>query len=439
MTSQPLRLFVIAASALLLLCCAGAGIGGLLFYRASSDAGGGRYPLQINSPGTVSGLGDIAAIAAGSDHSLARDSDGAVWAWGSNAYGQLGTPTGKDCGGNTLNAVACSHQPVRILGLPPVRAIAAGANHSLAIDNAGAVWSWGWNQSGQLGDGTTTDRLAPAAVPGLANATAIAAGDGHSLALLADGTVWQWGADLAGQRTCQPPGWSTSFPCSPGPAPVGGLPVVTAVAAGGGHNLALDQDGSVWAWGRNGSGQLGLSTATDQPAPTRIPNFATATAIAAGRHHSLALDTSGNAWGWGDNSYGQIAIRSRDSCPHPSGSAAANPCSRTPVGLRSQGDLAALAAGDGRTLLQTRTGTALRLGYLDPDPAGFGSAADACQLTPPTTDLAYCKAHPTLVADLAGVTAIAAGDRHFLALAPDRSGKGTVHAWGYNYHGQAAR
>jgi alpha-tubulin suppressor-like RCC1 family protein len=228
---------------------------------------------------------------------------------------------------------------------------------------------------------------------------------------------------------------------------VNGLPTTTGIAAAGGYSLALAREpsgqGAVWSWGRNEFGQLGNGTTADQPAPARIANLTGVTAIVAGRYHAIALKLEpsgqGNALGWGDNAFGQIGINSRDACQNPSASGITNPCSLTPVSLYAQGDLAAVAAGDGRTLLQTRNGTALRLGYIEPDPAGFGSAADACQLTPPTSELAHCKAHPTLVSDLSDITAIAVGGQHFLALTRDRSGKGAVYAWGYNYSGQAAR
>lgn len=439
MASQTLRILLFSAAGVFFLCVAGVTIGIFLFVRANSSAGGGNYPIQIDTPGVVAGLGDVKAIAAGADHSLALDADGAVWAWGANQYGQVGNATGKDCGGNALNAVACSHAPKRVPGLGQVRAIAAGANHNLALGTDGSVWAWGWNQSGQLGDGTTTDRLAPVRVPGVANVTAIAAGGGHSLALDANGGVWQWGSDLAGVQTCQPPGWPTGLQCNLAPTPVAGLPTVTAVAAASGYSLALASDGTVWSWGRNEIGQLGNGTTTDQPVPAQIANLIGVTAIAAGRYHAIALNADGNAHGWGDNAYGQIGLNSRDACQHPAASGLTNPCSLMPVSLYGQGDLAAVAVGDGRTLIQRRGGTVLRLGYLDPDRNGFGSAADACQLTPPTNELAHCKAHPTIVSDLADITAIAVGDRHFLALSRDRTGKGTIYAWGYNYHGQSAR
>ena len=128
------------------------------------------------------------AIAAGGYHSLALDGTGAVWTWGDNEFGQLGD-------GTTTNRFA----PVTVSGLSNVVTVAAGQYHSLALDATGIVWAWGRNDAGQLGDGTTTDRPAPVQVGGLSNVVAIAAGEHHSVALCADGTIWAWGANDAGQ------------------------------------------------------------------------------------------------------------------------------------------------------------------------------------------------------------------------------------------------
>src|SRR5690606_16607183 len=139
---------------------------------------------------------DVVAVAAGENHSLALKSDGTVWAWGLNdrseerrggkAWSGRSTPVqGKGPSGNGY--------------LTDVVAVAAGYYHSRDIKYDGTVWAWGWNNSGQLGAGTTTNRLAPVQVKGdvgngyLTDVVAVAAGYDHSLALKSDGTVWAWG------------------------------------------------------------------------------------------------------------------------------------------------------------------------------------------------------------------------------------------------------
>jgi len=113
---------------------------------------------------------------------LALTGDGAVWAWGDNGQGQLGNDTTTD-----------SVTPIQVHDLTNVIAIATGSNHSLALTGDGAVWAWGDNGQGQLGNGTTTDSVTPAQVLDLTNVIAIAAGSYHSLALTGDGAVWAWG------------------------------------------------------------------------------------------------------------------------------------------------------------------------------------------------------------------------------------------------------
>ncbi|KFA90063.1 hypothetical protein Q664_30795, partial [Archangium violaceum Cb vi76] len=126
-------------------------------------------------------------LAAGSSHSLALDADGTLWAWGYNAYGQLGD-------GTTRNRSF----PVKAVGLGKVKAVATGRMHSLALGKDATVWAWGDNMAGQLGQdpGNFMPNPTPALVSGLTDVVAIATGESHSLALREDGTVWGWGDNI---------------------------------------------------------------------------------------------------------------------------------------------------------------------------------------------------------------------------------------------------
>ena len=229
-------------------------------------------------------------VAAGDYHTIELKSDGTVVAWGDNGYGQLGD-------GSTTRRLA----PTPVPGLNGVTAIAVGWHHTVALMSDGTVVAWGNNGYGQLGDNSTTSSLTPTPVPGLSGVTAIAAGGRHTVALKSDGTLVAWGDNGEGQIG---DGNTTTFSRLT-PTPVAGkLRGVTAIAAGGAHTVALKSDGSVVAWGRNGVGQLGDGSTTNRRDPISVPGLSGVTAIAAGGYHTAALKNDGTTVAWGDYSYG---------------------------------------------------------------------------------------------------------------------------------------
>jgi hypothetical protein len=145
--------------------------------------------LQHATPVQVPGLRRVTAISAGAFHSVAVLSDGTVWAWGKNQLGQLGDGTTTD-----------RATPVPVRGLKNITALAAGGSHSLALSCEGTVWGWGANAHFQAGSERPIAKVVtPVQVPGLTSVTALAAGSAHSLALSSDGTVWAWGYNEKGQ------------------------------------------------------------------------------------------------------------------------------------------------------------------------------------------------------------------------------------------------
>ena len=275
--------------------------------------------VPSSTPIAVSSLSGVIAIAAGWDHSLAVKSDGTVWAWGLNANGELGN-------GSTTN----SNTPVQVSNLSGVIAVAAGGSESMALKSDGTMWVWGYNGNGQLGLGTTSAApvTTPVQISGLSGVVAISAGNGSSLVLKNDGTVWAWGYNLDGRLGN---GTTTS---STIPVQTSNLSGVVAISAAG-HSLALESDGTVWAWGSNGSGELGNGTTIGSTIPVQVSGLSGTTAIAAGSGYSMAVKSDGTLWAWGFNGQGQLGLGTKGVTPVT-----------TPVQVNSLSGVTGIAAGD---------------------------------------------------------------------------------------------
>ncbi|WP_244237814.1 RCC1 domain-containing protein, partial [Corallococcus llansteffanensis] len=339
--------------------------------------------------GTACAVSPGARLVAGGFHNLAAKQDGTVWAWGRNAYGQLGDGTATN-----------RSTPVPVQGLTGVAALAAGYQHSLAVKQDGTVWAWGYNVNGQLGDGTVTDRPNPVQVQGLTGVTALAVGFYHSLALKQDGTVWAWGSNITGQLG---DGTTTDRLT---PVQVQGLTGVTALAAGASHTLALKQDGTAWAWGFNNYGQLGDGTATDRLTPVQVQGLTGVTALASGGSHTLALKQDGTVRAWGFNDMGQLGDGTRTN-------------RSTPVQVQGLTGIAAISAGGAHTVALRTDGTTWAWGRNNSGQLGDGTVT--------------ARFTPVQVQGLTSVTALtASSNNHTLALKQD----GTAWATGKNLEGQ---
>jgi alpha-tubulin suppressor-like RCC1 family protein len=332
-----------------------------------------------NTPVDVAGLGSgVVAIAAGRQHTCAMTTAGGVQCWGRNAEGQLGDGTTDPSVGRTT--------PVDVAGLGSgVDAISAGRSHTCAVTTAGGVKCWGLNNRGQLGDGTTTDRLTPTDVPGLGSGvTAIAAGRQHTCAITTAGGLKCWGHNPWGQlgddRSC-------GFIC-PTPVDVSGLTSgVAAVAAGDDHTCALTTAGGLKCWGVNNFGQLGDGRPTNSFTPVFDVLGLTSgvAAVAAGDDHSCALTTAGGVKCWGWNFYGQLGDGTTTDRPTPVDAS----------GLTSGVD--AIAAGWAHTCAVTTAGGVTCWGENSDGQLGDGTATDR---TAPVDVLGLKGAPPGLLGDV---------------------------------------
>ena len=355
--------------------------------------GDGSYQDR-SSPVRLSALNDVLALSAGGGFTLALRRDGSVWAWGANSSGQLGdgTRTAPFTGRTT---------PALVIGLAGIADIRAGGEHSLARKADGSVWAWGNNNLGQLGDGTTAERLTPVQVNGLTGALQIAAGFGHSLALKGDGTVMAWGGNGYGELG------DGTFIDRLLPIPLGGLSGTTSIATGFLHTFALIAGGTVVAWGNNDYGQLGDGSTRQRLTPAPVNGISNVRAVAVGDQHSVALRSDGTVLTWGDNASGQLGNGARI-------------FRSTPIALALTG-VSKISAGGFHAVALKADGSVLSWGDNRGGQLGNGTTLN--------------RAVPAAVNGLSsasGITAVSAGGLHALAL----NAEGNVLAWGDNFSSQ---
>ena len=241
-------------------------------------------------------------ISGGMYHNLAIDQNGNLIVWGLNNNGQLGD-------GTTADRIDLTH----IMDGTTFTEISAGGLFSLAIDNAGNLYAWGANGVGQLGDGTTVNKLVPTQIMSGTTFKAISAGISHSLAIDVSGNLYVWGNNNKGQL-----GNGTTTNIST-PTQIMSGTTFTAIAAAQNYSLAIDSNGNLYAWGENNNGELGTGDTTAYTVPTQVMAGTTFKSVVAGRGqaYNLAIDTNGNLYSWGQNTYGQLGNNSTDDVNTP--------------------------------------------------------------------------------------------------------------------------
>jgi alpha-tubulin suppressor-like RCC1 family protein len=296
------------------------------------------------------------AISVGGDHTCVLLSDSTTRCWGSNNSGQLGDGTNTD-----------SNVPVAVTGLTGAMAISGRqfflcfdscifGGHTCVILSNGTAKCWGYNDYGQLGDGTRTDSNVPVAVTGLTGAVVISAGRTHTCAMLSDGTAWCWGSGLLGDGT------NTRY--SNVPVAVTGLTAAVAISAGRYHTCALLSDATARCWGSNGSGQLGDGTEVDSNVPVAVTGLTRTVAISVGEFHTCALLSDGTARCWGANWSGQLGDGT-------------NTSSNVPVAVTGLTGAVAISTGGGNTCALLSDGTARCWGWNEYGQLGDGTNTDS--------------------------------------------------------------
>ncbi|WNG62646.1 RCC1 repeat-containing protein [Archangium gephyra] len=242
-----------------------------------------------STPGRARNLSRIVSLAAGFRYVLALREDGTVWGWGNNLFYEI-----------SPYLPEFQATPSQVTELPKVVAVAGTETHSLAVAEDGTVWGWGDNSAGQFGPRLPTS--SPVRVEGLSGMVAVKAGPNFSLALREDGTVWGMGINVSGQL-----GWPRDFDRHTTPRQVPGITGVVALSIGHSHVLALREDGTVWAWGDNTQGVLGVPESLDhRHTPAPVPGLTDVVAISAQFETNLVLRGDGTVWAWGSNAKGQL-------------------------------------------------------------------------------------------------------------------------------------
>ena len=364
---------------------------GLVYCWGNNDYGqlGDGSTTARSSPTLVPGLTGVARITAGSNSTCAVLSDGSAQCWGRNYSGELGD------GSNTNHP-----SPNVVPGLTGVDSIAMGSMHVCARSKDGSVRCWGDNSFGQLGDGTTVQRLSPTIVPGLTGVSELSLGGNHSLALTTDGVVHAWGSNSSGQQ-CKTGGDALS------PAAVAGLSSIASVSAGGDLTCARGSDGNYRCCGVDLNGELGDGRVLERHSPGKVPGLAGATSIATGARFACSILSDATVSCWGENDKGQLArslTSVGDSTPKPA------------VGLSS---ITQLALGHSHGCALTSAGAVLCWGDNGQGQLGNGT----------TTSTATPTAVPSLTS---GVSQIAAGGLTTCALLAT----GEARCWGYNNEGE---
>jgi alpha-tubulin suppressor-like RCC1 family protein len=368
--------------------CAVTQVGGVACWgwNGYGELGDGRDGFTL-TPQAVTGLADVTQLAAGFEHSCALNGAGLA-CWGGNDAGQVGDGSGKNYS-----------TPLPVATLAKVTRVAAGYYHSCAVAN-GDGWCWGFNSAGQLGNGSLTDAYTPVAVNALPNVTAMGAGQQHSCARSAAGEGWCWGGNGLGQL-----GDGTQITRTT-PARITGIanPIVELVV-GSNHSCARSAN-QLFCWGDNGFGQLGDGTTVGRTQPTAITNLPGALQmIRAGAHNSCLVTMSGALWCWGNNSFGQLPMTD------PGGSALPLPITALPAAVID------VALGDGHLCAVLVTGKLYCWGGNWDGQLGDGLRAH--------------RATPLPVEGLPAVTGVTAGYAHSCAY----TATGETFCWGNNVYG----
>ncbi len=281
--------------------------------------------------------------------------------------------------------------------------ITAGSSHSLIIKNDGTLWAWGGNVYGELGDGTYISKNTPIQIGSDNNWKDVKAGAHHTIAIKNDGSLWSWGRNYSGEL-----GDGTNIDKNT-PTQIGTdnnwFKIFSKIS---GHSLAQKNDGTLWAWGSNNSGQLGDGTNINKNVPILIQTVNIWDKIVPGNYHNVSIKTDGTLWAWGNNTYGQLGNST-------------NTDSYIPNQIGTDTDWKEVTVGYFHTVAIKNNGTLWAWGSNYTGQLGNGLSGSN-----------FSTNSPTQIGTATNWDKIDSGLQHTIAIKTD----GTLWGWGWNYTGQ---
>jgi alpha-tubulin suppressor-like RCC1 family protein len=266
--------------------------------NGAGNVGDGTVVIK-SSPVTVPSANVDWSQISSSGHTLAVKANGALWAWGSNNYGELGNGSAGTNGGAQANTSI----PAQVGVVTNWKTVSAQNGYSLGIRTDGTLWAWGYNAEGSLGDGTVTHRSSPVQIGSLTTWATLGTSSQQSpvFAIKTDGTLWGWGFNSAGGAAgsggALGDGTITS---KSSPVQIGNLTNWKQISCGYHQTAAIKTDGTMWAWGYNSSGQLGIGNTTSVSSPVQVGTSTNWKQVACTGSSTVgAVKTDGTLWTWG--------------------------------------------------------------------------------------------------------------------------------------------
>jgi alpha-tubulin suppressor-like RCC1 family protein len=364
----------------------------------------------------------FATVSVGFWHACGVTADGAAYCWGWNEFGQLGDGTSTN-----------RSTPVPVMGGQSFAAVSAGYYYTCGVTTGGSAYCWGDNLLGKLGDGTTTDRLTPVPVAGGLSFASVVAGRDHTCGLTPAGAAYCWGSNAAGEL-----GDGTTDPRS-APVPAAGSLQFAELGVGESYSCGVTVEGSGQCWGRHEKGTLGDGTPTPsrRPDPAPVVGGLSFASLGVSFSHTCAVTSSGAAYCWGWNREGQLGLGTAEgpeTCLFFFPVGGSTDCSTVPRPVAGGLSFSSLSVGASalHTCGVTAAGAAYCWGDNRNGDLGVGSTAgpELCvQVNSPDSP---CSTTPVPVAGGLSFTLVSAGAGHTCGL----TSEGAVYCWGVNQYGQ---